>query len=136
MYYDARPCAFNGLFAIYTNKPLKSFYTFKAFDTVKQLGTSVYSECDEDVFTVASTNYNEKAILVSRFNDEDETPSKFIELELDNMTDGEPVKVDYYLLDNNHDIELVRSEYFSSKKAIAYFEMENFSIYLLKISKV
>jgi len=135
MYYDARPCGFNGLFEIYTNKPLKSFYTFKAFDALKQLGNSVYSESDEDVFTIASTNEKEKAVLISRFNDEDETPSKLIELELDNMTDGKPVKVDYYLLDNEHDLELIRSEYFSSSKAISYIDMKNFSLYLLKISK-
>ena len=135
MYYEARPCLFNGLFESTDDKVFKSYYTFKAFSEVKKLGTAVYCEDDEDVFTIASSNGDEKAVLVSRFNDDDATLSKKVELELCNMTDGEAVKVDYYILDETHDLELVRSEYFTSNKAVAHIDMANFSVYLIKIKK-
>ena len=135
MYYDCGPGEFNGLFNILNNKPLKTYYVYKAFSELKEIGGAVYSEDDEDVFTIAASNGDEKAVLVSRFNDEDDTPSKKVELELNNMTDGDAVKVDYYLLDETHNLELLRSEYFTSSKAVAHFDMDNQSVYLLKIKK-
>ena len=135
MYYDCGPGEFNGLFNILNNKPLKTYYVYKAFSEFKEIGGAVYSEDDEDVFTIAASNGDEKAVLVSRFNDEDDTPSKKVELELNNMTDGDAVKVDYYLLDETHNLELLRSEYFTSSKAVAHFDMDNQSVYLLKIKK-
>ena len=135
MYYDCGPGEFNGLFNILNNKPLKTYYVYKAFSEFKEIGGAVYSEDDEDVFTIGASNGEEKAVLISRFNDEDETPSKKVELELNNMTDGDAVKVDYYLLDETHNLELLRSEYFTSSKAVAHFDMDNYSVYLLKITK-
>ena len=50
MYYDARPCAMNGIFDMYTYRPLKGYFTIYSYANIYELGTEAYSECeDEDV---------------------------------------------------------------------------------------
>lgn len=41
MYYDARPCKFNGLFDFYTFRPLKTYYVFSMFANLAAYGREV-----------------------------------------------------------------------------------------------
>ena len=81
MYYDARPCAFNGLFDFYTCKPLKGYYVFKMFNELYKLGKAVeISTDDEEVYAVAATDGKDEAIMLCFYNDNDEdTSEKVIE---------------------------------------------------------
>ena len=41
MYYDARPCVFNGLFDFYTYDKLKTYYVFKMFKYLREDGNEI-----------------------------------------------------------------------------------------------
>ncbi len=134
MYYDARPCAMNGLFEDITSKPLKTYYTFKAFDEVKQLGESVYSKSEEDVYVTASCDGNSGAIMVSRYDDDDTLPAKDILVEVRNNYLG-TIKAEFYLLNKDNDLILTKEEYFTSNDFNIRLKMENHSLYLIKLIK-
>ncbi len=104
MYYDARPCPFNGIFDYYTYKPLKGYYTFKMFNELYKLGTAceIKIDCD-DVYAVAAKNDTDEAIMISFYTDNDEDNSeKIIELDLNGKDE-----YDIYLLDEEHDMDKV-----------------------------
>ncbi len=105
MYYDARPCVFNGLFDFYTYRPLKTYYVFKMFNELYKLGKSYDVEIDaEDVCCVAAKNGENEAIMISFYNDNDEDNSeKIIDLEIN---DGKE-QYEIYLLDEEHNMEKV-----------------------------
>ncbi len=55
MYYDARPCAFNGLFDFYTYRPLKGYYPFLIFNDLYRKGTQIAVDGTEDeLYAVAA----------------------------------------------------------------------------------
>jgi len=51
-----------------------------------------------------------------------------------NLTGANGVKASYYLLDNDHDAELVREEIFTASDASAYLTMPLFGSYLIKLT--
>lgn len=134
MYYEARPCGMNGLFDTDTLKPLKTYYVFKAFDQVKQLKESVYSQTEEDVYAVASCNGEQGAVMISRFVDDDKLPAKDISVEFKNSALG-AVKAEFYLLDENNDLTLTKEEYFTAENFNVRIKMENYTTYLIKLIK-
>jgi len=69
MYYDARPCIFNGLFDIYTLKPLKGYYPFVMWNELYQLGTQAeaYSD-DENVDVVCATDGDAVRALITYYS--------------------------------------------------------------------
>ena len=83
MYYDARPTVFNGMFDYYTSRPLKGYYSIKAFSELYTLGTQV--ECInsiEDVYSLGAMNNNgDCAFMITRYEDDD------------NVTDAKAVTV-------------------------------------------
>ena len=71
MYYDARPCAFNGLFDFYTMRPLKGYYPFVMFSELYQLGTQIALQCDDpDIYAVAAQNGEDTAVMAANYRDE------------------------------------------------------------------
>jgi len=105
MYYDARPCVFNGLFDFYTLKPLKGYYSFKMFNELYKLGKSYDVKIEaEDVYCVVAKNGEDEAIMLCFYNDNDEDNSeKIIDLEIN---DGKE-QYEIYLLDEEHNCENV-----------------------------
>jgi len=66
MYYDARPCIFNGMFDIYTLLPLKGYYPFLAWNTLYTLGNQVQAESDDpDVSVVCASDGSNTAAIIS-----------------------------------------------------------------------
>ncbi|MBQ6708340.1 MAG: hypothetical protein IJM97_05260 [Clostridia bacterium] len=104
MYYDARLCAFNGLFDFYTCQPLKTYYVFTMFRDVYKLGTSYDVEIsDNDIYCVAAKNGEDEAIMISFYNDNDEDNSiKTIDLDINGKEE-----YDLYILDEDHNYEKV-----------------------------
>ena len=135
MYYDARPCGMNGIFATETLKPLKGYYTFKNFAHLRALGTYVKSEYHRvgDFYYAAATDGKDSAILLTMFPDSTEDKAKKdVKIELQNAPRG--ARVEYYLLDEEHDATLISEEIFSSDHFAFYRTMTPYSTYLIKIN--
>jgi hypothetical protein len=82
-YYDARPSAYNGLFAAYTYDLLPGYYPFKFFGELAVLGESAQvSGLPMGVYAVAATNGNRSAIMLTRFMDESEIGASAEEISL------------------------------------------------------
>jgi len=100
MYYEARPCAFNGMFDAF-NKPLKGYYPFKNFNELYKMGTCVEINSDDfDILPVAAKGDDGKtAVMITYYTDEEATAStKEVKLDFVNGSD----KYDFYLIDEEH----------------------------------
>ncbi len=77
MYYDARPCAMNGLFANETYAPLKGYYPFVMFRDLRKLGSYVPTECSiENIYTCAATDGSNAALMLTHYHEDDMTPRR------------------------------------------------------------
>ena len=136
MYYDARPCGYNGLFDTDTLATLKGYYSVKSFSDLADLGTHIKTEQGDDVYSVAATDGKNAAVLLTHFNDEDSTPADTLKLEMKNFPVGSAVRAEYYLLDEEHDMKLMREEIFTAQNFAAYLELPLFTSYLVKFTEV
>lgn len=137
MYYDARPCAMNGLFATdFVCDKLKGYYPFRMFNELVKLGSSVKteSECGE-LYSCAAKGEKGAAFVVSYFDDDDNAPEKQVKISFDNLGEKKR-KISYYLLDDNHDEELVRDEIVTGGSFSSYLKMPLHSVYLIKIEEM
>ena len=72
MYYDARPCAFNGLFSPYVYDVLPSYHALCMFSDLYALGEQIRVECDdEEVVVVGATNGETSALMLSFYTNDD-----------------------------------------------------------------
>ena len=74
MYYDARPCAYNGLFASGTYEPLKGYYPFYIWSKLMERGTQVAArhEKAKDLYVCAAKDSAGKvAVVICRYTDND-----------------------------------------------------------------
>ena len=136
MYYDARPCGMNGLFHTDTLEPLKGYYSIKSFSDLTDLGKHVQTIDAENVYSVAATDGENGALLLTHYSEDDDTPAEKLKVEFKNFPVGEAVKVEYYLLDEDHDMTLMREEIFTAKDFGAYLDLPLFTSYLIKITKI
>ena len=102
MYYDARPCPFNGMFDFYTLRPLKGYYPFPAFNELYKLGTQYASSSDDsDVFiTCAGNSEGKRAVMAVYYTDDDKAKSRGITLSGDDFG-----SYTFKLLDKHLDLE-------------------------------
>lgn len=134
MYYDARPCAFNGLFNFYGHTPQKPYYGYYLFREIPRLGTHVVTEPVVDgIWSIAATDGKNGALMLTHYNDSDDIPAKDLTVNISNALRGENgTRVEYYLLDDNRDGELVREEIFSADTFKLHLRMNLFDTYLIK----
>ncbi len=132
MYYDARPGLWCGLYDQYL-APQKAYYSIKAFGELYKLGTEIKTDSylHEDMYVCAATDGKDSAILLTRYQDVDEAENQNVTLNLVN-TDGK-VKVQYYLLDDEYDLELMREEIFTANDISLHLNVKMFDTYLIKI---
>ena len=86
MYYDARPCVFNGLFDYYTMCPLKGYYPFTMYSRLYEMENSM--ECssdDKDIYVVCAKNDEKYAVMLTHYRSDKEKSEKTIEIHLDGM---------------------------------------------------
>ena len=136
MYYDARPSTvMNGMFAFETYECLKGYYSFVMFDALASLGTHLPTEyAVNDIYNCAATNGKDYALILSHFNDNDETEAKEIKVSFEG---GEgSYKVSYYILDNEHNLDLFREETVNGKSFATYLTMPLFTSVLVKLEKL
>ena len=137
MYYDARPCSMNGMFATdFVCDKLKGYYPFRMFNELVKLGNSVKSESESnELFSCAAKGENAKAFVVSYFDDNENAPEKEVKISFENMG-AKKRKVSYFLLDENHDAELIRDEIVTGESISSYIKMPLYSVYLIKIEDI
>ena len=131
MYYDARPAAWNGIFASYGNV-LKPFYTFLAARDIVRLKNAAKCECDTDLYAIASTDENEAAILYTYYNDNEESEDKTVKINVCGIKHGECIKAEFYLINENSNLELTKEEYFTSDNFSLITKMHVYDTYLVK----
>ena len=132
MYYDARPTAWNGIFGSYS-VIYKPYYTFLAARDIVKLKNAAKCECDEDLYAIAATDKNESALMLTYYNDNDESEDKTVRIEMNGAKHGECVKAEFYLINEAHSLELVKEEYFTSDKFALILKMKNYDTVLIKI---
>ena len=133
MYYDARPCGMNGLFDTDTLAPLKTYYAYKAFAHLRELGNCASMQIDgENLYAVGATNENESAMLITSYNDDDNAPTKDIRILVTGAKKGECVKAEYYALNEQRNMEIVREEYFTADVFAIRLAIQNHESYLIK----
>ena len=72
MYYDARPTAFNGLFDLYTLRPLKGYYPFYMYGDLYALGQSAEVTAEgEDLYAVAATDGERLSVMAVSYAEDD-----------------------------------------------------------------
>ncbi len=76
MYYDARPCNFNGLFMTATLEPMAAYYSLYFFNKLyrQNIQTQALSD-DRDIFAVSAKN-DKEYIMLTYYNDDDAHTSK------------------------------------------------------------
>ena len=135
MYYDARPCGMNGMFNTdFVCDCLKGYYPFRMFNELYKLKNCVKAESDNvniKACAAVSEDGENAAVMISYFDDNDNAPQEKIELDINGLPDLTNVQI--YILDETHDMELIRSEKIVGEKLS--LDMPLFTTYLIKLSK-
>lgn len=89
MYYDARiDTAFNGLFDLYTLRPLHTYYVFKMFSDLYEIHNEAESVSDDrEIFVTAASNGKQKAAMITYYSKNKESNAKIVTIE--GLCDGE-----------------------------------------------
>ena len=135
MYYDARPCGMCGLFDTDTMALLKGYYPFPMFNALYQLGAQAESTSDEGIYSLAAVHETEAAVLLTHYYDEDELPRETVKLSLAGLPAG-VWNAGLYLLDAEHDSELVGEELLANGGADVYVTLPLFGTYLIRLTKM
>ena len=136
MYYDARPCAMNGLFAPYeVNRNLKGYYALYFFNQLYRLGNAAaVSGPEKGIAACAAESGARKAVLLTHYADDDGAPPRQVKLSLAHLQETEqPLRLTYYLLDETHDGAPYREEIVTGIAAAAYLTLPLFTSCLLTI---
>ena len=136
LYYDARPSGFNGIFSTdVCSIVLKGYYPFYNFNKLYKIGQSSTVECEnEDIYLCGAYADGKGGVLITHFNNDDNTETKCVDLSLD--TEGGEYKIKYYLLDGGHDNEMVKEEIINGKQLKIKLDMPLFTCYYLEIEKI
>ena len=103
MYYDARPCVFNGLFDMYFLEPQKGYYPFKWYGMFYGLKEIRSNSSVSDVYTLCGADENGKTLTaVTYYTDKEDVASKTISIDF-----GRKGNYEIFLLDGEHDGESV-----------------------------
>lgn len=107
MYYDARPCAFNGLWDFYTLRALPGYYPFLWYGMFYDMKSEV--ECvsqPSDVYALSGIDENGKTLtVISYFIDDDNAPAKDISVDF-----GRAGEYEVCYLDNSHDPKVAETK--------------------------
>ena len=104
------------------------------FNQLYKLDNAVALEREgADVWAAAAKSEAEHSVMLSYYNDDDNAASeKQVKVSFFGVKSKNGVRLEYYLLDENHDAELVREEIFTASEFAAYLKMPLHGVYLLK----
>ncbi len=115
MYYDARPCGMNGMFCTdFVCENLKGYYPFRMFNELYKKGNAILVEGSENIYVAAAKGDNyDASIMLTYFDNDEKEDFKDIEIQL---CDNDKTRTaEIYLLDENNDMELVKTEIVNGK---------------------
>ncbi len=138
LYYDARPCGFNGLFD--TDIPsikLKGYYSFYNYNKLYKLENCLNAvSYDDDVFVCASKNKKEGGILITYYNNGDTLPKKNIKIKIDNIFSANKYKLVYFLTNNDFDNKIVKEQIVDTENNILVLTLDLFDCYYIKVQEL
>ena len=139
MYYDARPTHWNGLFDFVQMGKITTtaYFAFPMFNELYKLEN--YVECtsdDSNAFVCAAKNDNEAAVIMTHFNDDDNTEPEFIKIDISGFSSEKGIEAEIYLLDADHDLSLVQKATFYGERFVWEPNVPNFTCYLIKLKKL
>ncbi len=108
MYYDARPCAMNGMFPYdVVSERLKGYYPFWMFGQMYRMDAYVPVTTDDaDLYLCATVSEDRSGVMLTYYNDKGGEPTKEVTLTWEGF-DATTAKI--YLLDENNDATLVKT---------------------------
>ena len=137
MYYDARPCGMCGLFDTDTLKPLKTYHTFICFRDLARLGNAVKTDAvSGDIYTCAARNDDRAAIMLTRYQDEDEDLPEGVFLDVSGFMGENGVRATFFLTDETGNAQPAKTEYFTAENFKIHLNMKLFDIYLIILDKM
>ena len=136
MYYDARPCTWNGMFDTTFLTPLKGFYPFKMYGEMYRMGTQIETTSDDErVFAVGAFGDDAAAAMITYFDDDDNAEkAKTVDIEISGLSDGEK-KIEYYVLDEKNDMALFRTDVTSASSVRMTLELGLYSTLYVKVTE-
>ena len=104
MYYDTRQSPYCGLFDFYTYKPLKGYYPFKWYGMFYDMEAEIKCSTEiKDIYTLCGVDSNNKTLtVITYYTDNDTAENKTVNIDF-----SKSGKYEIYLLDNEHDAELI-----------------------------
>ena len=104
MYYDTRPSVFNGAFDFYTYERLKGYYPLYWYGLFYDLENEIRTENTlPDIYSLCGCDKNGKLLaVITHYTDDDNAEAKSFSIDF-----GKDSEFEIYLLDENHDAELV-----------------------------
>lgn len=136
LYYDARPCEYNGMFnSDVCSILLKGYYPFYNFNKLYKIGQSVEINCqNEDIFLCGASKDGIGGILITHYNKDEQTSEKQLEIEV--LVEKGKYSVKYYLLDEKHDNKLVKEEELDGEELKIKLNMPLFTCYYVELLKI
>jgi len=92
MYYDARPGGMNGLFKLVTLEKGYTYWPYLAFSRLVKEGNAVPVATEGDIYGVAAKG-DHSSLLLTYFNDDDSSPTEFVDIQLTGLKDGTPYEI-------------------------------------------
>ena len=132
MYYDARPCAMNGMFNTDTYEALKTYYSIAYFSNLLELGAYVPESCtSEDIYSICATDGKSGAILLTHYNDDDTTPAKKLDIKIENAPENAEVEI--FVLDENNDMAPYKKMSFDARSINFSLDAPLFTTYYISV---
>lgn len=105
MYYATTPSVFNGIFDFYTLRPLKGYYPFSWYGEFYDYYKEIRAEqTPKDIYTVCGMDKDGKVMaIITHYTDDDNKGIEKIKVDF-----GKDSEYEIYLLDKNHDGELLQ----------------------------
>lgn len=130
MYYDARPCAMNGLFCTdFVCDKLKGYYPFWMFNRLYRLGITIGFDCENRyIYGCAAKSDNKIAVMLTNYNDDEDSGCENLALRIEGLDRG--FKYTVYTLDGTKDCEITEEGESSGEISL---EMPLFTTKLIEI---
>ena len=137
MYYDARPCGFNGIFETTFLEPLKGYYSFLAWSRLLDLGTAYKTENGEHLYSIGASDGRDAAILCTYFNQDDGICGKTVRLEVRGLPSpaGGKYRLELCSIDAEHDMDAIASYTFDTADFDLTLDMPPYTTYYITVKK-
>lgn len=129
MYYDARPTGFNGLFDIYTLRPIKGYYPFLIYSKLYELKNQTQADTnDDDLYVVSASNEEHFGAMITYYSEDDNKMAKRVEI---NALGADLTGATIYVVDKDNTMTQNVIDKFENGKATLYLE-RNSIVYIEK----